>query len=151
VLLATRGGNGFVCQAGDLLGRNKAGRQMMSLDEGDGPIRPWLFGPDESTVVCLGGTPERPRWLVFGLVDVKLLRSGGRGTRLMDLEADEALLQVVVCGAGGIELSGIGRGAKAMTRSVSARELGDYAGARGRKGKLLEPRWKDAVMSKAPR
>jgi topoisomerase-4 subunit A len=151
VLLATRGGNGFVCQAGDLLGRNKAGRQMMTLDEGDGPIRPWLFGPDESTVVCLGGTPERPRWLVFGLVDVKLLRSGGRGTRLMDLEADEALLQVVVCGAGGIELSGIGRGAKAMTRSVSVRELGDYAGARGRKGKLLEPRWKDAVMSKVPR
>jgi len=151
VLLATRGGNGFVCQAGDLLGRNKAGRQMMTLDEGDGPIRPWLFGPDESTVVCLGGTPERPRWLVFGLVDVKLLRSGGRGTRLMDLEADEALLQVVVCGAGGIELSGIGRGAKAMSRSVSTRELGDYAGVRGRKGKLLEPRWKDAVMSKAPR
>jgi topoisomerase-4 subunit A len=151
VLLATRAGVGFVCQAADLIGRNKAGRQMMSLDDGDAPIRPCVFsagrGSVASSVVCLGGTADRPRWLVFASDEAKVLKSGGRGTRLIDLEQGEALMQVLVVGEQGLELSGEGRGGKPMRRSVSQRELNDYRAPRGRKGKPIEPRWKAPVMA----
>ena len=151
VLLATRDGVGFVCQAADLIGRNKAGRQMMSLDEGDAPIRPYVFAAGLALVVCLGGTAERPRWLVFALDEAKVLKSGGRGTRLIDLEKGEALMQVLVVGEQGLELSGEGRGGKPMRRSVSQRELNDYRAPRGRKGKPIEPRWKAPMMAVAER
>jgi topoisomerase-4 subunit A len=150
VLLSTRGGNGFVCQAGDLVGRNKAGRQFVALDEGDAPARPALFAPGLATVVCLAGTADRPRMLVFGLDELKVLRSGGRGTMLVDLDPGEALLQALVCGDAGVLLHGRGRGDRPMSRAVGARELAEHRGARGRKGRVLEPRWKD-VRIELPR
>jgi topoisomerase-4 subunit A len=123
----------------------------MSLDEGDVPIRPCVFGAGPgsvmSSVVCLGGTADRPRWLVFALDEAKVLKSGGRGTRLIDLEQGESLMQVIVVGEQGLELSGEGRGGKPMRRSVSQRELNEYRAPRGRKGKPIEPRWKASVMT----
>jgi topoisomerase-4 subunit A len=124
---------------------------MMSLDEGDAPIRPYVFAAGLALVVCLGGTAERPRWLVFALDEAKVLKSGGRGTRLIDLEKGEALMQVLVVGEQGLELSGEGRGGKPMRRSVSQRELNDYRAPRGRKGKPIEPRWKAPMMAVAGR
>ena len=147
VLLCTRGGNGFTCQAADLVGRNKAGRQFITLDDGDAPIRPALFDPSGTTVVCLAGTRERPRMLAFPASDLKALRNGGRGTMLVSLERDETLLQAIVCGDGGVILSGLGNRARPMEDSLSPRALAEYAGTRGRKGKVLEPRRRDPRLS----
>jgi pimeloyl-ACP methyl ester carboxylesterase len=41
----------------DLASRNKAGRQFLTLDEGDAPLRPWLYKAGPTTVVCLHGNP----------------------------------------------------------------------------------------------
>jgi topoisomerase-4 subunit A len=147
VLVSTRGGNGFLCQAADLASRNKGGRQFVTLDDGDAPLRPALFVPGQGTVACLAGTGERPRLLTFGIDEVKVLKNGGRGTMLVDVDAKEALLQAIACGAEGLLLEGAGRGGKPMSRVVSARELAEYRGGRGRKGKVLEPRWKDPTMA----
>jgi topoisomerase-4 subunit A len=147
VLVTTRGGNGFVCQAGDLVSRNKGGRQFLTLDDGDLPLRPALVQPGHTTVACLAGTADRPRLLAFGLDEVKVLKNGGRGTMLVVVEAKETLLQAIACGADGLVLGGAGRSGKAMERTVSMRELGEYRGARGRKGRALEPRWKDPVLT----
>jgi len=148
VLLCTRQGVGFVCHASDLVGRNKAGRQFMTLDEGDAPVRPVLFDPaGATTVACLAGTGERPRLLAFALEELKVLKNGGRGTQLVDLDRGDTLLQAAVCGADGLVITGQARAGKVLSRSLSAREIGDYRGARGRKGRLLEPRWKDPVLS----
>jgi topoisomerase-4 subunit A len=150
VLLATRGGNGFLCQVADLVGRNRAGRQFVALDEGDAPLRPALFAPGQGTVVCAAGTAERPRLLTFGVDELKVLKNGGRGTILVDLGPGETLLGVRVCGDEGVSLSGEGRGGKPMQRHLSARELAEYRGARARKGRLLEPRWRSVTLG-APR
>jgi topoisomerase-4 subunit A len=147
VLLSTRGGNGFLCQAGDLVGRNKAGRQVITLDEGDAPIRPAVFTPGSSHVVCLAGTGERPRMLVFALDELRVLKNGGRGSTLVDLDKKEALLQALVCGDDGVVLSGIGRAGKPMDETLTVRALGEYRAARGRKGKVLEPRRKDPQLT----
>jgi topoisomerase IV subunit A len=150
VLMATREGQGLIAQAADLVGRNKAGRQFITLDEGDAPIRPTLFHPGQGTVVCLAGTAEKPKLLAFSLDEVKVLRSGGRGSRLIDLGKGEALLQVLVCGEHGVVLSGTGRATKPMSRVLNARELNEFRGVRGRKGLFIEPRWKDCVLTAPP-
>ena len=50
------------------------------------------------------------------------------------------------------KIEGIGRGGKALRREMSARELAGFAGARARKGKLIEPRVREARLSlPAPR
>jgi topoisomerase-4 subunit A len=146
VLLSTRGGNGFLCQAADLVARNKAGRQFVTLDDGDAPIRPALFLPGMASVACLSGTGDRPRLLVFGLDELKVLKNGGRGTMLVDLDRNEALLQAIVFGSDGVVISGVGRGGKAMEETLTVRALGEYRGSRGRKGKVLEPRRKDPSL-----
>jgi hypothetical protein len=52
-----------------------------------------------------------------------------------------------VYGEAGVLVEGIGRGAKALRREYSARELAAYAASRARKGRLLEPRVKEARLS----
>jgi topoisomerase-4 subunit A len=143
VVLSTRGGHGFACQAGDLVGRNKAGRQFVTLDPDDLPLRPAPFTGGTATVACLVGSADRPRLLVFDVDELKVLKSGGRGTMLVDLEPGETLLQVLVCGDAGVVLHGRGRGDRWMSRPIAGRELAAHRGTRGRKGRVLEPRWKD--------
>ena len=142
VCCATRQGNGFICQAGDLIGRNRQGKTFVTLDEGDEPLRPTLFVPGMSRVLCLSG---EGRALVFGVDQLKVLRNGGRGTALMALEPKEPLRQVLLYGETGVVISGIGRGAKPVARDFSARELDAWQGTRARKGKLLEPRIRDPI------
>jgi hypothetical protein len=67
----------------------------------------------------------------------------------MKLDAGEKLRQVVVSGKEGILVRGKGNRDKPMERSMSLRELAGHAGTRGRKGTLLEPKWRDVVMAPA--
>jgi len=144
VLFSTRDGNGFVCQAADLVGRTRQGKSFVVLDEGDEARRPALFDPSLLQVLCVSGNG---RALVFGVGEVKVLRNGGRGVILMGLDKDEPLAQAIVFGDAGVLLEGVGRGGKAIRREFSARELAGYAGARARKGRLIEPRVREARLS----
>jgi topoisomerase-4 subunit A len=137
------------CLAGDLIGRNKAGKQFVTLEDQDSLIRPELVPEGAKEVACLVGAPDRARLLIFPLADIKTLRSGGRGTRLAELEPREALLQVLAFGgvaSPSLQVSGLGRAARPMDRVLGARELQDFRSARGRKGRLIEPRWKDTRL-----
>ena len=84
------------------------------------------------------------RALVFDIDQLRVLRNGGRGSQLMTLEPDDALSAVTVFGADGVAVRGTARGGKVLTRGFSARELEGWRGQRGRKGKLLEPRLREA-------
>jgi len=148
ILLATDGGIGLSCQGSDWVGRNRSGKSFMSIEPGDHLLRPALVGSASSDmlsmrVACLstGG-----RLLTYPVTDVKVLRSGGRGSTLMALESDERLSALVAYGPDGVLVRGTGRAAKAVERTMSGRELGNYDGARGRKGRLLEPRVRDGSM-----
>jgi topoisomerase IV subunit A len=145
VLLASKMGFGFICQAKDLTTRIKNGKQCMTLQSaGDAPIRPALFAPGQDTVVCAS---QEGRALVFALDQVKVLKSGGRGITLMGLDKNEFLSAVLVTDKRGVQASGIGRGGKMRTEQWSLRVLKEWTGARGRKGKLLEPRVKEPQLS----
>jgi topoisomerase-4 subunit A len=149
VLFATRGGYGLSCKAGDLVGRTKQGKAFLALDDTDAPLRPALFDEGMTTVFCVS---EGGRALAFPLSELKTLRNGGRGTTLMGLDPKESLRQAIVCGPAGLVVRGIGRGAKPVEKSITGAGLAVYQGARARKGKLLEPRVKEATLTlPAPR
>ena len=139
LVLATSAGMGFACQIGDLLSRQKAGKQFLNLDEGAEPLRPAIVDPaTHDRIACAS---EHGRLLVFPAAEIKAQPGGGRGVRLMGLDAGEKMVGAVSCSAAGIAVSGVAvRSAKAVDAVVAGRGLADYAGSRARKGSALSPR-----------
>lgn len=140
MLLATRGGNGFQTRVGDMISRQKGGKSFLTLDAGDAPLAPAPIGDDATHAACLSGNG---RLLLVALDEVKALSAGGRGVILMELEPKEVLLQAVAVGAPGLTVSGAGRGGKAMSQKLVGQSLLPYVGKRARKGRALEPQWKE--------
>ena len=139
LLLASTAGYGFTAKVADMMGRMKAGKAFMTLDEGDEPLPPALIATDASAIACLS---EKGRLLVFGLTEIKQLSSGGRGVILMELEDKEKLLAVTAISQKGVRVSGIGRAAKPQEINLSANGLALHIGKRARKGKALESKIK---------
>jgi topoisomerase-4 subunit A len=144
VLLATRGGIGFVCQAMDLLGRTRQGKAFLTLDPDDAPIRPALFNPGVTTIVCASA---EGRLLAFALSEAKVLKNGGRGVILMALESGDRLCSALVSGPAGLIIEGTGRGQKPVSKLLSASALAPWAGSRARKGQRFEPRIREPRLS----
>src|SRR5690606_5543875 len=144
VLFATRRGNGFICQAGDLVGRTRQGKSFLVLGPDDEPTRPAVFRPGHDRVLCMSGEGKA---LVIGLDEVKVLRKGGRGIILMGLEARDVFAQAIVYGQEGVVARGVGRGGKPVERAFGANALESWRGHRARKGRFLEPRIKDVRLS----
>ena len=151
VLLATEKGFGLTCVAGDWQSRMKAGKHFLTLEEGDVPLPPVLFEASrtDATLVCLSdgqGGGDKGRVLAYPVSEVKTLHKGGRGVTLMGLEKKETLRQVIVAADTGLVVTGTGRMAKPQSRTMSTREIAANTGTRGRKGKQLDPRWKDVRL-----
>lgn len=144
LLLASSAGYGFTAKLGDMVGRMKAGKAFMTLDEGDEPLAPTAIADDASAIACLSGNG---RLLVFGLAEIKQLSSGGRGVILMELEAKEKLVAATAISQKGVKVKGIGRAAKPQEISLSASGLAIHIGKRARKGKVLESKIKATQIS----
>ncbi|MBR7746450.1 DNA topoisomerase IV subunit A [Undibacterium baiyunense] len=145
LLLASTAGYGFTAKLGDMVGRMKAGKAFMTLDDGDEPLAPSAVADDASAIACLS---EKGRLLVFGLNEIKQLSSGGRGVILMELEPKEKLLAATAISQKGVKVSGIGRAAKPQEVSLSASGLAIHIGKRARKGKALESKIKATHLTK---
>jgi len=144
VLFASASGNGFLTQAKDLVGRKRQGKALMTLSDGDQALRPAVFNPGMDQVLCLS---QEGRALVFGLPEVKVLKSGGRGVSLMGTEKKDLMQQAVVFGKQGVSVTGLGRGQKQVERTFTGAQLAAWAGNRARKGRFLEPRIKKARLA----
>ena len=69
LLLATTNGYGFSATLGDLISRQKGGKQFISVDDDAEPLRPQTFDPaSDRHLMCLSA---KGRVLVFDLADVK--------------------------------------------------------------------------------
>ncbi|MFZ6734501.1 DNA topoisomerase IV subunit A [Undibacterium sp. Ji42W] len=145
LLLSSTAGYGFTAKVGDMVGRMKAGKAFMTLEEADQPLPPAVVTDDASAIACLS---EKGRLLVFGLAEIKQLSSGGRGVILMELEDKESLLSAQAISQRGVRVLGIGRGGKPQEVNLSATGLGIHIGKRARKGKALEARIKASGLQK---
>lgn len=145
LLLSSTAGYGFTAKVGDMVGRMKAGKAFMTLEEADQPLPPAVVADDASAIACLS---EKGRLLVFGLAEIKQLSSGGRGVILMELEDKESLVSAQAISQRGVRVLGIGRGGKPQEVSLSASGLGIHIGKRARKGKALEAKIKASGLQK---
>lgn len=142
-LLATRGGFGFAARLGDMAGRQRAGKQFVSLEAGDQLLRPVPLFEGATQLALLSA---KGKFLVFGLDEVKALSGGGRGTILMGLDANDGVEQVVPIGRAGLRVAGIYRN-KPVEDVLAGAALAVYVGKRARKGRQLDVRVKQPVLS----
>jgi topoisomerase IV subunit A len=144
LLLATSGATGFACTLGDLLSRQRGGKQFITVDEGATPLRPALIDPAcDDRIACVS---EKGRLLVFAAGEIKVQSGGGRGVNLMGLDGGEKLVAAIPCAASGVIVVGAGRGGKAVEIHVRGREFESHASHRARKGTLVTPRVKPLAL-----
>jgi len=124
----------LLAQAGDLHGRNRAGRSFLTLADTDRLLSPVVVAPAHTQVACLAGDG---RLLVFPLDELKLQPGGGKGLTLMDVDAKTPLVSVATC-AGVLKVQGSGRGGKAREDDLKGASLAAHIGKRARKGRVVD-------------
>ena len=150
LLLSTSGGTGFACQLGDLLTRQRAGKQFLNLEAGVEPLRPALV--DSQTDDRIACVSEAGRLLVFSASEIRAQSGGGRGVIFLGLGEAERMIGALSCGESGIVVTGTApRSGKAVRIALSGAELAAFAGNRARKGALLTPRIRPAAIAKPER
>jgi topoisomerase IV subunit A len=133
LLVANTAGFGLLAKVGDMTGRNKGGKNFLSLDEGSRVLPPVLVDSSHTQVACLA---MDSRLLVFALAELKLQSAGGKGLTLMDVDAPAPLVSVATL-AGTLRVLGSGRGGKAKDELLKGVALADHVGKRARKGKAV--------------
>jgi topoisomerase-4 subunit A len=133
VLVAATSGYGFVAKLGDMLSNRKAGREFMSVKEGDTPIAPFPFEVAQGNLLV--GVSSGGRMLAFDLDEVGYL-ARGRGVTLMGLDKGEKLVAALVARERGVEVLGFGRGRENVVE-IKGQDFEHFVSKRALKGRVL--------------
>jgi topoisomerase-4 subunit A len=134
LLLANTGGFGLLAKAGDMQGRQRAGKSFLTLEDSDHLLPPVPVLPAHRQVACLA---LDGRLLVFPLDELKLQSNGGKGLTLMDVDDKSPLVSVATC-AGILKVMGTGRGGKPKDEDLKGAALVEHEGKRARKGRKVD-------------
>ncbi len=138
VLLGTSGGNALRAKLENLVTRIRAGKQFVSVDEGESLLEPSIIPAEAAELAALSA---EGRLLVFPLDEVKELASGGKGVMAMRLHEGESMIGIRPV-KDPIEIAARGRGDKPITIAIDAKAIDHYRGARARTGRVLQPSFK---------
>jgi topoisomerase-4 subunit A len=138
ILIATAAGYGFTATLGDMVGRNKAGKQFINVDK-EAILPPVPYTPSEQSLVAAASSDGR--LLLFLLSEMKHLQGGGKGVILMGLAEGEELSVASIINQARIEVTGT-TGAREHTVRLSGEGLQSYFGKRARGGKLVQAKFK---------
>ena len=133
LLIATAAGYGFSCTLGDMVGRNKAGKQFITVDK-ETILPPAPFIPTEQSLVA--AVSNGGRLLVFLLAELKSLSGGGKGVILMGLAEGDELAAAAVINQAEIKITGK-TGSKEQVIKLTGANLQSYFGKRARGGQRL--------------
>jgi topoisomerase-4 subunit A len=138
ILFGTAAGNALRAKIENLVTTRSAGKQFVTLGEGDALVSAERFDPATKEVAALSG---EGRLLVFPLEEVNELPNGGRGVMAMRLHDKESMLGIRPADAG-VTIAAVGRGDKRISIEVKPGNLEHYRGSRARSGRKLEPYFK---------
>jgi topoisomerase-4 subunit A len=145
LLLANSGGFGLLARAGDMHGRNRAGRAFLSVDDADEVLAPAVVAPGDARVACLAADG---RLLLFGLDELRLQSNGGKGLTLIDVDAKAPLVSVLAF-ADALRVQGSGRGGKPRDELLKGAALEAHAGRRARRGRRVDAVLKPQRLARA--
>ncbi len=138
LLIATSAGYGFCCVLGDMVGRNKAGKQFITVDK-ETILPPAPFTTTEQSLVS--AVSSGGRLLVFLFAELKRLTGGGKGVILMSLGKGDELAAVAVINQA--EMKIIGKtGIREQVIKLSGEVLHGYFGKRAHGGHSLPSKLK---------
>ena len=142
LLLAGSGGYGFLASVEQMSSRLKAGKAFITCGEGETLTRPSPVSggsgatplPPATHVACAstGG-----RILSFEIGELNAMANGGRGLKLIDLEARDTLAGAAAY-TRSVRIDGIGRGGKPRDETLEIRSLNNAMAGRARKGKAAD-------------
>ncbi len=138
VLLATSGANALRAKIEGFVTRQRAGKQFVSLDEGESLLAPSAIAEGTREAAALSSSG---RLLVFPLEEVKELAGGGKGVMAIRLHEGEKMIGIAAADAG-VRIAAVGRGDKRTTITVGAAQLGHYRGKRAHTGRVLQSSFK---------
>ncbi|MGB8516427.1 MAG: DNA topoisomerase IV subunit A [Gallionella sp.] len=143
VMLASSAGYGFTCCISDMVGRNKAGKQFITLEDAT-ILHPVLFTPTPQSLVA--AVSRAGRLLVFTLAELKNLPGGGKGVIIMGLAEGDELADVAVIAKPTLKIVGIA-GAREQQIKLEGVGVQSHFGKRARGGKLLSLKPNTSVVS----
>lgn len=146
VLVAATNGYGFVSKLGDMLSNRRAGREFMSVKEGETPIAPFAFEARSGNLlvaVSSGG-----KMIAFDLDEVGYLAKG-RGVTLMGLDGNEKLVAVAVTREQHVEVLGFGRGRENVAE-IKGALFARHLSKRALKGRVLPDKVKKPLALRVP-
>lgn len=145
IVVGAQSGYGFVTHLKDMSTRQRAGKQFVTIAEEDHLLKPLYVQPTHTHLALLS---TNGRFLVIELSELRELGSGGRGTKLMDLDKGDSLSQWATGNEAGFVISGINR-RRQIDWELKGTLLESYKGRRARKGKELERKITQAVLTAA--
>ncbi len=136
LVLASDAGYGFLTALGELVGKNRAGKAVLTLPKGAEPLPPLWADDPETDLLC--AVSNEGRMLLFPLRDLPVLAKG-KGNKIIDIPAKRAksrqeLVAVLAVIPTGSALT-VHAGRRFM--SLGPEDLRTYAGERGRRGRKL--------------
>jgi topoisomerase IV subunit A len=146
VLVAATNGYGFVSKLGDMLSNRRAGREFMSVKEGETPVAPFAFEVGRGNL--LAAVSSGGKMIAFDLDEVGYLAKG-RGVTLMGLDKNEQLVAVAVTREKQVEVLGFGRGRENVAE-IKGADFARYLSKRALKGRVLPDKVKKPLALRVP-
>ncbi|MEJ7139080.1 DNA topoisomerase IV subunit A [Amphibiibacter pelophylacis] len=134
LLLASSAGYGLLADIADMVSRQKAGKQFLTLDDGASLLRPEALRPGQSRVACLS---RSGRLLVYALSEIKHQPKGGKGLTLMAVDEGDPLIAATPF-ARVLGIAGLLRGGREREDLIRPLALQKHAGVRARKGRVTD-------------
>lgn len=136
VLMASSAGYGFLCRLGDLVGKQKAGKAVLTLPDGALVLPPQRVEDPETDLLV--AVSSAGRMLVFPVAELPAL-ARGKGNKILSIpkasvvSGEEVLRGVVALPADGVLR--VHAGARYLNMKTS--DLDAYRGERARRGQRL--------------
>jgi topoisomerase-4 subunit A len=148
VLVASTGGYGFFTRLADMVSNRRAGREFMTLEEGETPVAPVIYEEKPGNLVV--AVAAEGRLLAFDAAELRAL-ARGRGVIVMGLEEGEQLVAVAVTAQREIALTGIApRSGKEKELVLAGAKFEHHVGHRARMGRVLPEKLKPPYSLRAP-
>jgi len=148
VLVASTGGYGFFSRLADMISNRRAGREFMTLEEGETPVAPVIYREAAGNLVVAVATEGR--MLAFEAAELRAL-ARGRGTIVMGLEQGERLAAVAVAAQREIALTGVApRSGKEKEIVITGAKFEHHVGHRARMGRVLPEKLRPPYALRVP-